>query len=238
MENLEETHPIATRERARLDAESIIEAGLRIASKPGTAAVSVRDLGAMLDAAPTAVYRHFRSKEGLMQALLDRLLAMSTAQVTAPTEAWRERITQLCTATLNVFIAYPAIAVEAIVLSTEGPAELDGVEIMLGAYAQTGLEGTELVRHYAALSTYMLSYASGIARAHSISNTLTAEDSTPWWGRTYPVTASSHPYIAALRDELTALSDREIYFLGINELMDSAERAGAQARERAASAEV
>jgi len=225
-----------TKERARLDAESIIEAGLRIAAQPGMTTVSVRDLGAMLDAAPTAIYRHFRSKEGLMQALLDRLLAMCLARVTAPPEAWRERLTQLCVGTLDVFVEYPAIGLEAIVLSTEGPAELDIIELMLEAYGRTGLEGTELVRHYAALSTYVLSYAAGIARAHSLSSTLAPDDSTPWWGRTLPVTVASHPQISALREELTALRDRDIYFLGINELMDSAERAGAQSRADAAAA--
>ncbi|MGO4104110.1 TetR/AcrR family transcriptional regulator [Leifsonia sp. YAF41] len=234
MKTVEDNGRATTKERARLDAESIIEAGLRIASQPGMATVSVRDLGAMLDAAPTAIYRHFRSKEGLMQALLDRLIAMCLARVTAPREQWRERLTQLSTATLDVFVMYPAVGLEAIVFSTEGPAELDTVELMLDAYAQTGLEGDELVRHYGALSTYVLSYASGIARAHSLSSTIQPEQSTPWWGRTLPVTAASHPQISALREELTALTDREIYFMGINELMDAAERAGARARERAA----
>ncbi|GAA3890803.1 hypothetical protein GCM10022381_35880 [Leifsonia kafniensis] len=234
MKTVDDKQRTAPKERARLDADSIIEAGLRIAAQPGTTTISVRELGAMLDAAPTAIYRHFRSKEGLMQALLDRLISMCIEQVTAPQEAWRERLTQLCAATLDVFSDYPAVGLEAIVLSTEGPGELDTIELMLGAYAQTGLEGTELVRHYAALSTYVLSFAAGIARARSISHDMHAHDSAPWWGRTLPVTAASHPQIAALREELIALTDREIYFLGINELMDSAERAGARARERAA----
>lgn len=236
MRAVEEKQPIATKERARLDMESIIEAGLRIAAQPGTTTISVRELGAMLDAAPTAIYRHFRSKEGLMQALLDRLISMCIERVTAPREAWRDRLTQMCSATLDVFSAYPAVGLEAIVLSTEGPGELDTIELMLDAYAQTGLEGTELVWHYAALSTYVLSFTAGIARARSIATDMDVQDAAPWWGSPLPVTAASHPQIAALREELFALKDREIYFLGINELMDAAERAGARARERAAAA--
>ena len=37
--------------------------------------MSVRRLGAELGADPTAIYRHFRDKDELVLALLDRLLA-------------------------------------------------------------------------------------------------------------------------------------------------------------------
>lgn len=237
MKTVEDNGRTTTKERARLDAESIIEAGLRIAAQPGMATVSVRDLGAMLDAAPTAIYRHFRSKEGLMQALLDRLIVMCLERVTAPPEEWRQRLVELCTATLDVFVAYPAVGLEAMAFSTEGPGELDTIELMLDAYSRTGLEGDELVQHYAALATYVLSFAAGVARAHSLSSTMEPHQTSPWWRRTLPVSAVSHPHISALREEITALTDREIYFLGVKQLMDAAERAGASARERAAAAQ-
>lgn len=232
MKAVEDKFRTATKDRARLDADSIIEAGLRIAAQPRTATVTVRELGAVLDAAPTAIYRHFRSKEGLMQALIDRLLAMCMAKVTAPREDWRGRLMQLSTATLETFLSYPAIGLEAIVLSTEGPAEIDTIETMLDALAQTGLEGEELVRHYATIATYVISYASGIAREHAFSPSMGRREPQPWIGRPLPVTAASHPRINSLREELTALRDHDIFFAGITELLDSAERAGAEAKAR------
>ena len=81
--------------KVRLDRESIVAAGLELAAASGSATLSVRELGARLGADPTAIYRHFRNKEQLMQALLDELNARSVATVTAPVDDWRARI-RLC----------------------------------------------------------------------------------------------------------------------------------------------
>lgn len=229
-------NPLAERQHAgrakpRLDAETIIAAGLEIASRPGATAVTVRELGVLLGADPTAVYRHFRSKESLMKALLERLFAMSLERVTAPREQWRSRLTQLASATLDLFTEYPAIGVDAIVLSTEGPAELEIIELILDALSVAGLEGEDIVRHYAAQSAYVLSYAAGIARGLSVSDRdASGEYRTTWLGRSLPVTAASHPNINALREQLLALHDRETYFLGVDSLLDAAEAAGARSK--------
>lgn len=218
------------REKRRLDPETIIEAGLQIAEQPGASTVTVRELGAVLGADPTAIYRHFRNKESLMQALLDRVLAGVLLEITAPAEDWRGRITQLASATLDAFVSYPAIGLEAIVLTTDGPAELETIELMLEAFAQTGLEDEALVRHYAALATYVVSYSAGIAREHTLHESIAPTDPQPWIARTLPVISSTHPRIAGLREELIALQDREILMLGVKILLDAAEQAGATMR--------
>ena len=209
------------RTKARLDAETIIAAGLQIAARPGATAVTVRELGALLGADPTAIYRHFRSKENLMGALLDRLFAMSLERVTAPREEWRTRLTQLATATIDLFTEYPAIGAEAIVLSTGGPAELEIVELILDGLSVAGLEGEDIVRHYAAQSTYVLSYSAGIARGLSIREGVATEEHRSWMGRSLAVTSATHPQINALREQLLALRDREVFFLGVDALLDA-----------------
>ncbi|MGO7983624.1 hypothetical protein ACC691_37915, partial [Rhizobium johnstonii] len=70
-------------------------------------------------------------------------------------------------ATLAQYIAYPAVGAEAIVLTTHGPGELDAIEFMLQAFAEAGLSGDDLVRHYALLASHVLSSAAGIARGRS-----------------------------------------------------------------------
>ena len=218
----------AVRAKPRLDADTIIAAGLRIASRPGTTAVTVRELGSLLGADPTAIYRHFRSKESLMMALLDRLSMMCLERVTAPRAEWRARLTQLASATLDVYSGYPAIGLEAIVLTTEGPAELEIVELILDAFRVAGLDGDDIVRHYAALSAYLLSYASGIAREQTVREGHETEEHRAWLGRSLPVTAATHPNIAALREQLLALRSREIFLVGVDALLDAAEAAVAR----------
>ncbi|HZU93364.1 MAG TPA: helix-turn-helix domain-containing protein, partial [Microbacterium sp.] len=73
--------------RVRLDRAMIIDAGMELA-ETGVASISVRDLGARLGADPTAIYRHFASKDALMSALLDELNGRAAASVGIPAEDW------------------------------------------------------------------------------------------------------------------------------------------------------
>ena len=125
----------------RLDRATIIAAGLELAETTGSATLSIRELGAKLGTDPTAVYRHFRSKDDLMGALLDELTVRSLAAVTAPPENWQDRLRQLASATLDELSRYPAVGQEAIVLTTHGPGELDAIEFMLDAFSRAGLDG-------------------------------------------------------------------------------------------------
>lgn len=218
--------------KQRLDAETIIAAGFEIAARPGAKTVSVRELGAFLEADPTAIYRHFRNKQELMRALLDRVLVMSLARVTAPREQWRARLTQLATASLDMFIAYPAIGIEAIMINTEGPGEFEVVEFILDALATVGLEGDDLVHTYAAWSAFVLACGSGIAQEKLASEG--SEESQEWLGRSLPVAASTHPHISALREPLLALRGRDVFKAGIEALLDAAEATAARQRNASA----
>jgi AcrR family transcriptional regulator len=211
--------------RHRLDRDRIIAAGLELAATPGTASISVRDLGIRLGADPTAIYRHFRNKEQLMQALLDDLAGRSVAEVTADPEDWRERLRQLAAATLRLFSAHPAIGVEATVLTTHGPGELAAVEFMLDAFSRAGLEGDDLVRHYALLASHVLSSAAGIARARGERGETRESEPSPWIEGPLLVDPRTHPHIAAVSRQLSELEDRELFMLGVEAVIQSAERA-------------
>lgn len=214
--------------KTRLDRDSIVEAGLRLASRPGAISISVRELGADLGADPTAIYRHFRSKESLMQSLLDRLFAMSLEDLTAPADDWKGRLRQLAASTLELFTQYPAIGVEAIVISTNGPAELEIVELMLDAFTRAGLPNDEVVRHYALYSEHLLSSAAGIARVRAERTDL-SDDSVPWIDSPLLVDPERYPHIAALSPQLRALDSRDLFRLGAESIIESAERIGTDA---------
>ena len=210
--------------QVRLHRESIVAAGLELAAASGSATLSVRELGARLGADPTAIYRHFRNKEQLMQALLDELNARSVATVTAPVDDWRARIRQLAAATLDLFSDHPAVAVESVVLTTHGPGELDAIELMLDAFARAGLSGDALVRHYALLAGHVLSTAAGIARSRS-ERGANEDGTSPWFDGPILADPRTHPRIAAFGTQLTELEDRELFMLGVDAIIQSAERA-------------
>ena len=210
--------------KTHLDRDSIVAAGLSLAARPGTVSISVRELGAQLGADPTAIYRHFSNKESLMRSLLDELTRMSLERVTAEPEDWKARLTQLSLATQELYAEYPAIGVEAIVLTTNGPSELDAIELMLDAFTRAGLSGDELVRHYALLAAHIPSTAAGIARDRSQRGSDVGNPS-PWFEGPLLADPMRHPLIVSVAPQLRALEDRELFLLGVQTIIQSAERA-------------
>ncbi|QKJ18308.1 TetR/AcrR family transcriptional regulator [Microbacterium hominis] len=215
-------------EKTRLDRRAILEAGLALAGQPGVTAISVRDLGSALGADPTAIYRHFRGKDDLMRSLLDELIGMTLQRVDADPDDWRGRLRQLTQATLDVFASYPAIGMEATVLTTGGPNELGAIELMLDAFRRAGLEGDALVEHYALIAVHSLSSAAGIARSRSERGYDPAVPMS-WIESPLLVDPEEYPLIAELGPRLRALDDRDLLLLGVETILDSAERAARRA---------
>jgi len=211
--------------KTRLDRESIIAAGLELAAK-GSTSLSVRELGAHLGADPTAIYRHFRNKDQLMQALLDELTRRSVAAVTAERDDWRNRLRQLAVATLDEYSQHPSIGVEATVLTTHGTGELDAIELMLEAFTVAGLAGDELVHHYALLASHVLSSAAGIARARGErrEHGVTDDEPSPWFDGPLLADPRRYPLITSINTRLLDLEDRELFMLGVDAVIQSAER--------------
>ncbi|WP_349866679.1 TetR/AcrR family transcriptional regulator [Leifsonia sp. WHRI 6310E] len=215
--------------RARLTRERIVEAGMAIAQGADASAISVRSIGAALGVDPTAAYRHFPNKHALMQALLDEVLAQVLARVEIAGD-WRSRLRSLAVATLDVFTQYPAIAVEATVLTTNGPAETRTIELILAAFAEAGLDSGMMVRHYALLSSFVLSGAAGIAHARAGAGGSAGGGSAGdgegdlWLEGPLRVDPTEHPHVAANAIELVALRDREIFLFGVESILESAER--------------
>lgn len=221
--------------KVRLDKARIVRAGLTVASENRSSTFSAKDLGEELGVDPTAIYRHFRNKGHLMEALLDELHARSVRSITAPPEDWRGQIRQLAAATLDEFSSHPSVAGEAMVVTTHGPGELAAVELFLSALTQSGLDGDDVVQYYALVSSYVLSTASGIARSRAESfddpdvDVADTDADMPWLDGPILADPRTHPHIAKFTVELAELKDREIYMLGVETLLDAAERAAAAA---------
>ncbi|MFD6700588.1 MULTISPECIES: TetR/AcrR family transcriptional regulator [unclassified Microbacterium] len=208
--------------RPRLDPELIVATGLELAAT-GATTISVRELGARLGADPTAIYRHFRSKDDLMRALLDEVTLRAVQSVDIPAEDWRGRLRAMAGATLDLYSEYPAVGAEATILTTHGPGELGAIELMLQAFTTAGLSGADVVRHYALLASHVLSTAAGIARARA--ERADGEVDGPWFDEPPLADPRVYPRIAEHTVALASLRDRELFFLGVDQILDSAARA-------------
>jgi AcrR family transcriptional regulator len=92
----------------RLTRESIVTAAIEVIGRHGSEQLSVRKLGEAIDADPTAIYRHFRSKDELLRAVGDRCLMGVTDDL--PTSSWRDCIRELCIRIRAANLAQPALA--------------------------------------------------------------------------------------------------------------------------------
>jgi AcrR family transcriptional regulator len=206
----------------RLDVDTILEAGLAIASAPGATTVTVRQLGARLGADPTAVYRHFKNKDDLMRALLDRLIGIAIGRIASSPVDWTAYLREMSERTLDVFLEYPVIGAEASRLSSGGANELATIEGVLEALDSAGLVGEDRIRHYGVVSGFIVSFCTGIVRARQGGPTEALASSR--WIDKLDVSAASHPRINESRDALLAITDREIYRSAINLLLDGIPR--------------
>jgi hypothetical protein len=97
---------------------------------------------------------------------------------------------------------------------------------MLDAFSRAGLEGEDLVRHYALLASHSLSSAAGIARAAASAASTRRSRARGSRARCSRIRRSirSSP---SLGRRLRALDDRDLFMLGVRSVLDSAERTAA-----------
>jgi AcrR family transcriptional regulator len=207
--------------RPQLDREVIVSAALELAA--AGEAVTFRSLGTALGSDPTAVYRHFRDKEELMRAVVDRLIILSQEQLDADAP-WRDQLYEGAVATMDVFAAHPHVGVESSTIATGGPGELTAINWILTQLERAGLGKEQAVRFYAAYSSYVLAGAAALSRQR-----LHEEDATARWvGDLRAVDAARLPALSAVIPELVALSDRDVFLTGVEVFLDSVEAVAAQ----------
>ncbi len=211
------------RPRPQLDRESILDAGIRLAASGRADAVSVRRLGAELGADPTAIYRHFRDKDELVLALLDRLLAQVDATADSSGD-WRARLRSYALVTVQVMCDHPCIGVEAGTRSTSGPAELRAIEHVLTAFTEAGLDDDAAVRFYGVYTGYVLAFASALA-AGRLNDPGTGGPDDHWVEPLGRVDPATHPHVARQAESLMRLTTDDVITTGIDVVLDAAEAA-------------
>ncbi len=204
--------------RAQLDQEVIVAAAIDLAA--AAQPVTFRSLGSALGVDPTAVYRHFRDKEALMAAVVDRLIVTAQEQIdrAAP---WREQLRQGAALTIDAFAAHPHVGVESPAIATGGAGELAAINWTLTQLGRAGLGKEQAVRFYAAYSSYVLAAAAALSRQRLRDDE--TGTTSHWVGDLRAVDAARLPALAAVIPELVALSDREVFVTGIEVFLDSVE---------------
>lgn len=207
--------------KPHLDREAFVEAGLRLAARQDKLTLTYRDLGKELCVDPTAVYRHFRSKETLMQELLDRIQKLACDRTQTSVDQWEQRLVDFATATLDTFLQYPAVAVSATSLTTNGPGELATIELILECFTQAGLEGKALAEQYAIYGSYVLASAAGLVR-DQVESPADESESFAWFVGPLHADPDRHIHATANRENILTIDQREMFLAGVRQIIAAA----------------
>lgn len=185
--------------RRRLNAETVVDAAVRIADVGGLEAVSLRRLASVLGVTPMAIYRHVRDKDHLLDLMADRLL-QEVELPPADSDAWAEDLRRVGHSFLAVIEAHPA-APFLLARPFTSPSAYRVADSMLAVLDRAGFDRDAAVRLLQVLTGMILGPAIHRAtyraawRAHP-------PDGYSEWSRADHPSAEDAPHLAAAADQL------------------------------------
>ena len=198
------------RRRGSLTPEMIVGASLRLLDAQGSVGFSLPKLGKALGADPTAVYRHFASKDDLVLAIADRLIEEAMEGLVVQ-PCWIDTITEMTRRLRATYLAHPAAAALSASRTTQRPAEMQIVNVLIGAVLQAGFEGLDAATTYRALGDFSLAWAGGEAAFLALDPALQQADRAAWTRAYLAVDKAEHPNIWRVRDDLADVTDDGIF---------------------------
>lgn len=215
----------AGNKRVRLDQQVIVDGVLELARMDPSNRITFKRLGEALGVDATAMYRHFRNKDELTRAALDRLIgAAADAGRNAP-GTWRERLEVFLFRFAELSLEHPSIASEGAIIDAAGPGDIAADDLILELLTEGGLEGPALIQAYAAISGFSLSQGAALAQEAMSSEGVARDGSIPWIGSYGATNLADYPHVYAHRDALLAISGMDVYRAGVTAILDATERA-------------
>ncbi|GAA4256656.1 TetR/AcrR family transcriptional regulator [Dactylosporangium darangshiense] len=160
--------------RDTLSRDQIVRTAVELLDEEGLDGLNMRALGKRLNSAATAVYWHVGSKENLIALAADRL--WSDLPLPDPDEVgWRPAATATATAVHAMLTGHPWLvqAFGSYVLFGAGKARHD--DHSLAVFEAAGFVGAAPDRASAAVFTFVLGNALGVAAAASMANKMRRE---------------------------------------------------------------
>jgi len=141
-----------------LSREQIVRAAVELLDAEGAAGLSMRRLGAKLDAGATSLYWHVANKDDLLELVVDEVMGEIYVPEAGDT-GWRTGITILADATRTMLLRHPWMISLLGAKPTIGPNAMRNGERIVALLSAAGFEGFEI------------SYVSSMINAHAIGST-------------------------------------------------------------------
>jgi TetR/AcrR family tetracycline transcriptional repressor len=137
----------------------VVGTALRLVEAGGYEELTVRSLASALGVAPMTLYHYVKSKDDLLDEVVDRMLAKAWRPSSSAGRQWRDWVAEAADkfrqflvdqpAALHVYLEHPVVS----------PESQRRMQEMLAALRQAGLDESGARRAYAALHTYTIGFA-------------------------------------------------------------------------------
>jgi AcrR family transcriptional regulator len=205
--------------RGSLTPERIVDESMALLDRDGVAGFSLPKLGRALRVDPTAVYRHFVSKDDLVLAIADRLIGEAMEGL-EPSDCWVDTLVDVATRLRRTYLTHPAAASLSMFRTTRRPAEMHAVDVIVGALLEAGFRGAEAAVVYRAWADFSLSFSGGEASFQAMDPQVQAQDRQAWAGAYLTAERATHPNLWRIRTALPKVADDQIFTTVLGLVMD------------------
>ena len=174
------------------------------------AGFSLPKLGRALGADPTAIYRHFASKDDLILGIADALIEEGLGGI-EPSECWMATLRDIARSARRTSLAHLAAASLTTYRTTQGPAEMRAVNIIIRALHQAGFTGKEAAVVYRAFGDFSLFWSCGEASFLALDEAAQGKDRDAWTRADLVADRAAYPDIWRIREELPVIEDDDIF---------------------------
>ena len=143
--------------RHGLSREQIAEAALELVDRDGLNALTMQRLAEQLGIGTMTVYGYFRSKDELLDAIIDA--AVGDAQLPTRTGSWREQMRELVKFAHQRLVRHPALVALRLRGPVLRPEALRFGEAILGILYDAGFDSAQAAQSFRLLFTYVHGYA-------------------------------------------------------------------------------
>ena len=203
---------------ARLTPDRIVSAAIEVIGEVGSEQFSVRKLGDALDADPTAIYRHFRSKDALLRAMGDR--SLSGVADDLPTSSWRDCIRELSIRIRAANLAQPTLASLVCGAPPRHRNELLITETMLGQLRDAGFDTVTAAQAYHAVIELTIGSATIDSTLASMAESKRDRTYAEWRSDYAALDAETFPHSVEMAASLYPGTADERFVFALDRLLD------------------
>ena len=213
-------------ERAGIEVDAVLAAALAVYARDGLSGLTMRAVAKELEVAPNALYSHVKSKEDLVDAVIDALLG--DIEIPDQSIEWREALFRLMWTSRIVLLQHADLMPLFLSRPTRGPSALRLGEATLRFLSRGGIRDEAAVSALRILLVYTIGFAAQEApRRDDPTNSERLAETT----RVYK-SAYDQPHLQALAAPLAKHPDDSAFGTGLKWLIDGISNAIGPTRNR------